>query len=86
MECPKCRRERNPEDFLLNNPWCYKCVLKNKKNQHVLDAARQKEERICTICGKELPSNRWKYCSTECFWEGDKEMQRKYWTRNIKDV
>lgn len=41
------------------------------------------EKKLCPICGKVKPQNRYKYCSAECMKKGKQLMQKKRRKENI---
>ena len=78
ITCPKCLIIVKSKDFFGKN-WCYKCIYKQKieciKTPNI--------PKKCLICGVELPSKRWKFCSSKCSDINDEKTERYHWYLHI---
>ncbi len=68
MECPQCKVDREPRDF-LGKSLCYKCIYKEKMKSQ----PKRKSSRQCLLCEEPVPNNRLIYCSEECKDKADKK-------------
>lgn len=68
MECPRCRVDRGPKDF-IRNILCYKCLYQEKMKSQ----PRRKVDRQCLLCEQPVPDKRLYYCSEECKDKADKK-------------
>jgi predicted nucleic acid-binding Zn ribbon protein len=69
MECPQCKADREPKDFLQGKTLCYKCIYREK----VKSLPRTKKDRSCALCNEIVPNNRLIYCSDKCKDEADRK-------------
>lgn len=90
MICENCKHEREQKDFLLNQPYCCRCMYELKLKAYKKRISAEKKLRGCRVCNKELEVNkdlkqrqRDVYCSKECAEKGHKAMRGNYWTRKL---
>lgn len=76
--CENCKISKTIEDFIGTQKECYKCVFAKKLTQKNC----RTEPRYCKQCEKEIPPERWAYCSKDCAKEAKK--LRIHWTNKCK--
>src|SRR5215510_864207 len=77
MHCCECNREIQEKDWVLQK--CFRCVYREKNKISI-------NNRKCKRCKKNLPKNRWKFCSNDCLVNFSRENSLKHWTQKIKNI
>lgn len=87
MICGNCNKEREKKDFVLDQPYCAKCMYEIKLKMFKKTMLTKK---LCRMCNKEISlylhvkqRQRSIYCSEECALKGHAEMRSNHWTRII---
>jgi hypothetical protein len=90
MICENCKNEREQKDFLLNQPYCCRCMYELKLKAYKKRISSEKQHKICRNCNKEFgfdkdlkQRQRDVYCSLECALKGHIEIRNNYWTRKL---
>ena len=76
--CKVCKLSKESTDFILNQEDCYKCVYAQKLKQVKI----VKKDKICKMCAKPLPNERWTYCTVKCAKEA--KLKNRHWTHTFR--
>jgi len=90
MICYSCKIDRNEDDFINNNKYCFRCAYR-KKMENITEKQDVKV-LICRTCENEIirkenekKRQRTVFCSKECAQKGHEKQLKNHWTRRIRD-
>lgn len=87
MICKECQVEKEESQFLkvkhLDPEICIKCHHLKKMEKTENKEIKDKPEKLCLICSKKLEGRRWRFCSSKCSKEHDKNVKPKHWYQRI---
>lgn len=89
MICDNCKTERQDNDFIYNQKFCYHCEYRIKLEKSLENHITKKFN--CRTCGKEFfklkdlkKRQRDVYCSPKCALDGHKKQNDDHWTKHVR--